>query len=129
MDNWSERAQCIQWLSTAKNTFKYADILHTQSFFSYYSNLNKQVCIPVGCVPPACCPYLSACNYGGGGVSALRSVCSWGCVSALRGGYLLQRGVLLQRRYLLLGGVWTWGCIPACTEVDTLPCEQNDRQV
>ena len=25
----------------------------------------QQVCIPVGCVPPACCPYLPACTAAG----------------------------------------------------------------
>ena len=50
------------------------------------SNLfNKQVCIPVGCVPPACCPYLPACTAYGAGV------CSPG-VSA-PGGCLLLGGV------------------------------------
>ena len=62
----------------------------------------QQVCIPVGCVPPACCPYLPACtaqgwcllqgglHHGGaapGGSLPLRepasggSACSWGGVS------------------------------------------------
>ena len=26
----------------------------------------KQECIPVGCVPPACCPYLPTCTAQGG---------------------------------------------------------------
>ena len=33
--------------------------------------ISKQECIPVGCVSPACCPYLPACTaLGGGGVPA-----------------------------------------------------------
>ena len=51
----------------------------------------NQVCIPVGCVPPACCPYLSACTAPGGG-----GVCSWGDVC--------YQGVSA------LGGVG-WGCL------------------
>ena len=44
--------------------------------FLWQANIltTKQVCIPVGCVPPACCPYLPACTAPGG-------VCS-GWVSA-----------------------------------------------
>ena len=30
-------------------------------------HFNKQDCIPVGYVPPACCPYLPACTALGGG--------------------------------------------------------------
>ena len=44
----------------------------------FYKRFGKQECIPVGCVPPACCPYLPACTApgeclllgGGGGVPA-----------------------------------------------------------
>ena len=92
----------------------------------------KQVCIPVGCVPPACCPYLPACAaqrgcvcyLGGfrypGGCLLLGSVCylgmsaTWG-VSATRGGVCYQWGVsatggcLLPRGCLLPGGVCYWG--------------------
>ena len=60
-----------------------------------------QVCIPVGCGPPACCPYLPACTVPGGRGSApggclLQGVCSWGGVCSQ--GCLLLGG-------LLLGGV------------------------
>ena len=79
----------------------------------------KQVCIPVGCVPPVCCPYLPACTAQGkvsapGGLSSLGSVCSWGVSTP--GGCLLP-----------VGGV----CIPACTEADTpFPVNRmTDRQV
>ena len=50
------------------------------------------------------------------GVSALGGVCSRG-LSAPGG------------RCLLPGGVCSWGAITACIEADTLPCEQNDKQV
>ena len=33
--------------------------------------LTEQECIPVWCVPPACCPYLPACTARGGGVPAV----------------------------------------------------------
>ena len=59
-------------------------------------DINKQDCIPVGCIPPACWPYLLA---RGGAWS--RGVPGWG-MSARGGG----------------------GGIPACTEADPL-CEQN----
>ena len=39
----------------------------------------KQVCIPVGCVLPACCPYLPACT-------ALGGVCSRGGLPLVLGG-------------------------------------------
>ena len=44
------------------------------SFFSVgrLTWLCKQECITVGCVPPACCPYLPACTARGG-------VPAWGC--------------------------------------------------
>ena len=38
----------------------------------------KQVCIPVGCVPPTCCPYLPACTAQGGVCSGVGTVCSQG---------------------------------------------------
>ena len=56
----------------------------------------QQECIPVGCVPPACCQYLSACTAPGGG-------------STCPGGYLLGWG---------LGGVPVWG---GCTSPGGVP--------
>ena len=47
----------------------------------------KQECIPVGCVPPACWPYLPACTAPGGSAS--------GAGGSSHG---------------------AWWCIPACTE-------------
>ena len=58
----------------------------------------KQECIPVGCVPPACCPYLPdlpACT-------ALGGVSAWG--GYLPGGCTCQGGVPAWVGYLL-GGV------------------------
>ena len=76
-------------------------------------NKSEEDCIPIGCVPPACCPYLPACTAPGGawswgvsgpegvsgpggrclllegGLSGPEGVCSWregGGVSA-PGGY------------------------------------------
>ena len=69
--------------------------------------------IPVGCVPPACWPYLPACT-AQGGVSA-------------HGGCLLPGGCLL-----LVGGSAPRGvsAIPACTEADPPSVNRmNDRQV
>ena len=58
----------------------------------------KSVCIPVGCVPPACCPYLPACTAGGRGhVCYQRGVCYWG-------GCLLPRGCLLLGRVSATNG-------------------------
>ena len=54
----------------------------------------KQDCIPVGCIPPACWPYLPACTAQGG-------VCSRELVSALGGAWL--------RGCLVCGGVRSWG--------------------
>ena len=39
----------------------------------------QQVCIPVGCIPPACCPYLPACTVLKG-VSALEGSALGGCL-------------------------------------------------
>ena len=80
------------------------------AFYFQQHVVNKE-CIPVGCVPPACCPYLPACTAPGAGCTCP------GCVPA-QGVYLL-RGVYLQGVYLprgcscsgvyLLRGVPAWG--------------------
>ena len=45
--------------------------IHGQKHMSMHAMLfSIQVCIPVGCIPPTCCPYLPACTAGGGGGSA-----------------------------------------------------------
>ena len=53
----------------------------------------KQECIPVGCVLPACCPYLPAWTAPGG--SAPGGICCQGLrgVCLLPGGFLLPGGV------------------------------------
>ena len=57
----------------------------------------KQECIPVGCVPPACCPYLPACTAPGGT-----------CLGVV---YLLSGGCTFLGAYLPSGGVPAqWGC-------------------
>ena len=53
---------------------------------------NKQDCIPVGCVPPACCPYLPTCT-------ELWGACVWS-----QGGAALGGACLWSRGCLLLGG-------------------------
>ena len=67
----------------------------------------SQVCIPVGCVPPACCSYLPACTGG---------VCSRG-VSAL-GGDLLPRGVCSWRgvSFPEVYPSMQWSRHPPCTD-------------
>ena len=80
-------------------------------------------CILVGCVPPACCPYLPACTVPGGG----------GYLPLVRGGVCSQGGYL--RLWSGGGGVcsqgggtclWAGWCIPACNGADPPPpCEQN----
>ena len=76
----------------------------------------QQECIPVGCVPPACCPYLPACTaHGGGDVPVQGGVPAQGDVPAqevylpgvpTQGGYL-PRGVYLPMGVYLPGGVGT----------------------
>ena len=52
--------------------------------------LQKQDCIPVGCVPPACWPYLPV--FSGGGCLVQRGVSDLGGVWSRRGVYLVQGG-------------------------------------
>ena len=63
-----------------------------------WNKSEKQECILVGCVPPACCPYLPACSarggvylVPGGGVPGPGGWCTWS-----RGVYLVP-GVYLVR--------------------------------
>ena len=75
-----------EWSISTSNIFLLRTITQTIN-----SNIIiKQDCIPVGCIPSACWPYLPACTAQGG-------------VCLLRGGLLL--GGLLQGG-LLLGGVY-----------------------
>ena len=85
-----------------------------------------QVCIPVGCVPPACCPYLPAYTAhrvsapGGGGVCSR----GWGVCSR---GDVCSRGRVCSWGVCSQGVSAPVGCIRACTEAGTIPppCEQN----
>ena len=72
------------------------------SFIKGFDLQRQQECIPVGCVPPACCPYLAACTALGGGAVYLPGGVGVLGVSA--------RGVYLPGRVYLLGGVPDWGC-------------------
>ena len=83
--------------------------LRCTDFHKYNS---EQVCIPVGCAPPVCCPYLPASTAPRGGVSSwfLPGEGSW---------FLLGRG--LPRFFL--GRVSD----PLHAGIQPLPCEQNDR--
>ena len=67
----------------------------------------EQECIPVGCVPPACCPYLPACT-GPGGCTWSQGGCTWctwsrGCTWS-QGVYLVWVGVPGPE-----GCTWSWG--------------------
>ena len=77
----------------------------------FWTKFAKQVCIPVGCVLAACCPYLQTCTAQG--VCSRGVCCSQGVSTALRGG-----GCLLP------GGVSPGGsATPPCEQnVKTLPC-------
>ena len=83
---------------------------YRQHKISSAKRLRKQDCIPVGCVPPACCPYLPVCTVPGG-VACLWSRawggCSWGDA------YLWSQGVCSWGVPASgLGGVCSWGaCI------------------
>ena len=77
-----------------------SDFFHFHAVFG--KTLAKQECIPVACVPPACCLYLPACallGLGGGG-------CTWSWwVYLVPGGASGPWGV-----HLVLAGTWSWGC-------------------
>ena len=92
----------------------------------------KQECIPVGCVPPACCPYLPVCTAWG---------CTWfqGGVPGPRGVYLVPRGVPGPGGCTCPVGVpgprgvyLVRGCVPARGRPAPVPPHVNritDRQV
>ena len=54
-------------------------------FYGVFEKVGKQVCIPVRCVPPPCCPYLPVCT-APGGVCSRRGVCFWGVSACDPGG-------------------------------------------
>ena len=114
----------------------------------------EQECIPVGCVPPACCPYLPACTAPGGGCTCPGVYLPVGCTclggvptqggvpaqeecTCPEGVYLpggctcpgeyLPRGVYLPRGWYLPGRCTCQGCTRpgGCTCPGTPPCEQN----
>ena len=104
--------------------------------FSHLFRTPKQECIPVGCVPPACCPYLPACTAPG--VYLPEGGCTCPGVYLPRGVYLpggggvpaqgeggcTCPGVYLPRGVYLLGGVPAWGGVPArggCTFPGAVP--------
>ena len=97
-------------------------------FVSLFVKLSlKQDCIPVGCVPPACWPYLPACSALGGvcsgGVPALGDVPGLGGVPA-PGGCTWSGGVSSP------GGVCSWGVYLILGGCQVLPPrEQNHRQL
>ena len=102
----------------------------------------EQVCIQVGCIPPACCPYLPACTargctcpgWGvpglGVGVYVVLRGCTW---PGWRGVYLFPR----RERCICPGGVpspgeciWSRGLPAGGVPAQVLPLrEQNDGQV
>ena len=72
----------------------------------------KQDCIPVGCVPPACCPYLpSPSMHCAGGVPASSP---GGCLTLVPGLGLPASGPRAGGSASGPGGV----CIPACNGAD-----------
>ena len=81
----------------------------------------KQDCIPEGCVPPACCPYLPACTAGGGGGAYSRKGCllqgmpvSWGGGGpAPRGVSALGMPAWVGCLHLVLGGACLGGGVSA----------------
>ena len=76
--------------------------------------MEGHVCIPVVCVPLACCPYLSACT-AQGGVSAPAG-----------GGAVSGPGGCLVQGVCLLGGVCSGGVSQHALRQTPPPREQND---
>ena len=102
------------------------------------NSIVKQECIPVGCILPACCPYLPACTAPRGVYLPGGCTC-WGCTCP--GVYLPMGGVPVWDGCTCPGSVPVWGVylpggstclgvyLPGGTCPGTPPCEQNDRQV
>ena len=65
--------------------------------------INKQECIPVGCVPAARWPYTAVCSRGG--------VCSGGCLLQRGGGAWCEGGCQLWGECLLWGVPGPRGCL------------------
>ena len=85
---------------------KYLEIKFSSLVNTKTKNNNKQECISVGCVPPACYPYLPACTDLGG-------LPAWGVY--LPGGFTCP-GVYLPGVYL----PWGWGI---CLGVGGVPAQ------
>ena len=107
-------------------------ILYLHNFHNFPPKTHlKQECIPVGCVPPVCYPYLPACTAQGlylvqGGVPGLGGTwsggrtwsgrCTWSEGCTWPGGMYLVRGVpglgvyLVPGVYLVRGVSGPGGC-------------------
>ena len=114
---------CFHWLCDSELCAILIDfpLEQTHHWMSKYPS--KQDCILVGCIPPACWPYLPEFTAQGGACSKGSLVPGGAC--SLVGCLVLGEGCLLWIRCLVRGGgVWYptmhWG---------RPPCEQNDRQV
>ena len=84
------------------------DFFHFDAAFG--KELAKQVCIPLGCIPPTCCPYLPACTAWG--CLLPWGVCFPGGVSASWGAGLLPKGVSASQEGCLFPGVSALdGCV------------------
>ena len=71
--------------------------------------INKQECIPVGCVPAARWPYTAVCS-GGGGMSAPGGVCSRGEGVPGARGAVSSAGSVCSGGCPVRGGVCSGGC-------------------
>ena len=123
---------------------------------SAVNNIPEQKCIPVGCVLPACCPYVPSCTAPRGvylvlgGEPGPRGVpgpggCTWSLRSTWsQGMYLVPGGVpgseectWSQEVYLVPGGVpglgvyLVWGVylVLGGFLLRYSPCEQNHRHL
>ena len=127
----NKRKRLLKWKHSEENCLCLCLLLYVD--FSFVCELRKpckyclerhnysvkQVCIPVGCVPPTCGPYLPACT-------AQRGVCS-------QGG-LCSREVCVCSGSVCSGSVCSGGVCPGgCVSQHALrqtPCEQmTDRQL
>ena len=118
---------CISYNDTS---FDRNDIVFLHMNYVRGCILLQQECIPVGCVPPACCSYLPACTASRwgvyppgtcpGGVPAWGVVPAQGGVTAQGGGCTCPEGCTCPRGCTCPGGctcprrdVPAWGVVPA----------------
>ena len=73
----------------------------------------KQECIPVGCVPPACCPYLPACT-APRGCTWSEGDLVWGRGCTWSGGCIWSGGCTLSWGY-----TWSGGYLPRYSSLRT----------